>query len=511
MLVIYAGLVAFGLNEFRNTPVGFIPQQDAGYLITVVQLPPAASLARTDAVNRRVTELALQVPGVAHAVSIVGFSGATRTNAPNAGAVFVVLKPFKDRAGHPNMTADAIRTELLKKFSVIQDGLVLVVAPPPVRGIGSAGGFRMMVQDRSGAGPAALQSAVGAMMAKAAQTPGVNQVFSLFETSTPQLYLNIDRTKAEMLGVQVSDVFSALQTYLGSAYVNDFNLLGRTFRVTAQAAGPYRSSPKDILNIHVRNSAGDPVPLGSFTTVTNISGPSRVPRYNLYPAAELDGQAAPGYSQGQAINIMEKLAAETLPRGFGYEWTDLAFQQIKAGNSSVFAFALGVAFVFLVLAAQFESLTLPLSIILIVPMSLIASIIGVNMRGMDNNILTQVGFVVLIGLAAKNAILIVEFAEQLEAQGRDRFAAAVEAARLRMRPILMTSMAFILGVVPLVWAVGAGAELRQALGTAVFAGMIGVTIFGLIFTPVFYVVCRWLGNLARRFRRASPDVPHPAE
>jgi hydrophobe/amphiphile efflux-1 (HAE1) family protein len=511
MLVIYAGLVAFGLNEFRKTPVGFIPQQDAGYLITVTQLPPAASLARTDAVNRRVTELALQVPGVAHAVSIVGFSGATRTNAPNAGAVFVVLKPFKERAGHPNMTADAIQAALLKKFSVIQDGLVLVVAPPPVRGIGSAGGFRMMVQDRSGAGPAALQSAVGAMMAKAAQTPGVNQVFSLFETSTPQLYLNIDRTKAEMLGVQVSDVFSALQTYLGSAYVNDFNLLGRTFRVTAQAAGPYRNKPKDILNIHVRNSSGDPVPLGSFTTISNISGPSRVPRYNLYPAAALDGQAAPGYSQGQAINIMEKLAAEALPRGFGYEWTDLAYQQIKAGNSSLFAFALGVAFVFLVLAAQFESLTLPLSVILIVPMSLIASIIGVNVRGMDNNILTQVGFVVLIGLAAKNAILIVEFAEQLEAQGRDRFAAAVEAARLRMRPILMTSMAFILGVVPLVWAVGAGAELRQALGTAVFSGMIGVTIFGLVFTPVFYVVCRWLGNLARRFRRASPDVPHPAE
>jgi multidrug efflux pump subunit AcrB len=339
----------------------------------------------------------------------------------------------------------------------------------------------------------------------------VKQVFSLFETSTPQLYLDIDRTKAEMLGVNVSNVFTALQTYLGSAYVNDFNLLGRTFRVTAQSDSQFRLDSKDILKIHVRNANGDAVPLGSFTTVSDISGPSRIPRFNLYPAAELDGSAAPGYSQGQAIDIMQKMAAETLPRGFSYEWTELAFQQIRAGNASIFAFALGVAFVFLVLAAQFESLTLPLAIILIVPMSLIASITGVVLRGQDNNILTQVGFVVLVGLAAKNAILIVEFAEQLEVQGRDRFAAAVEAARLRMRPILMTSLAFILGVVPLVWAVGAGAELRQALGTAVFAGMIGVTVFGLIFTPVFYVVCRWLSGLGRRKAAAQPETPQPAE
>jgi hydrophobe/amphiphile efflux-1 (HAE1) family protein len=512
MLVVYVGLIAFGLNEFRKTPVGFIPDQDGGYLITVTQLPPAASLARTDAVNRRASELALEVPGVAHAVNIAGFSGATRVNAPNAGAIFVTLKPFEERAKDPRMSAKAIQAALLKKFSVIQDALVLVVAPPPVRGLGSAGGFRMMVEDRSGAGSVALQAAVNAMMAKAAQTQGVQQVFSLFETSTPQLYLNIDRVKAEMLGVNVADVFIALQTYLGSVYVNDFNLLGRTFRVTAQSDSQHRLTSKDALNIRVRNANGDPVPLGSFTTVSDISGPSRVPRYNLYPAAELDGSAAPGYSQGQAIDIMQRLAAETLPRGFSYEWTDLAFQQIRAGNTAVFAFALGVAFVFLVLAAQFESLTLPLAVILIVPMSLIASISGVILRGLDNNILTQVGFIVLIGLAAKNAILIVEFAEQLESQGRDRFAAAVEAARLRMRPILMTSLAFILGVVPLVWAVGAGAELRQALGTAVFSGMIGVTLFGLIFTPVFYVVCRWISGLARRkTRAAAPDSPQPAE
>ncbi len=512
MLIVYLGVIAFGMNEFRKTPVGFIPAVDGGYLITVTQLPPAASLARTDAVNRRAVELALETPGVAHAVNIVGFSGATRTNAPNAGAVFVVLKPFEERARDPNQSAQAIQKALLQKFSTIQDAMVLVVAPPPVRGIGSAGGFRMMIQDRGGAGSGALQQAVGAMMAKANQTPGLMQVFSLFENATPQLYLDIDRVKAQMLGINVSDVFAALQTYLGSSYVNDFNLLGRTFRVTAQADGDFRANVKDVLKIRVRNSAGDTVPLGTFTTVQDVSAPARVPRYNLYPAAELDGSAAPGYSQGQAIDLMQQLAAETLPQGFSYEWTDLAFQQIRAGNTAAFAFALGVVFVFLVLAAQFESLTLPLAVILIVPMSLIASITGVIMRGMDNNILTQVGFIVLIGLAAKNAILIVEFAAQVEQQGKSKFEAAKEAARLRMRPILMTSLAFILGVVPLGGAVGAGAELRQALGTAVFAGMIGVTVFGLIFTPVFYVICRWLGQLFTR-RRSAPGegITAPAE
>jgi hydrophobe/amphiphile efflux-1 (HAE1) family protein len=511
MLVVYAGIIAFGLNEFRKTPIGFIPQLDSGYLITVTQLPPAASLARTDEVNRRAVELALEVPGVAHAVNFIGFSGATRTNASNAGAVFVTLKPFEERAKDPNQSAPAIQKALLAKFSTIQDALVLVIAPPPVRGIGNAGGFRMMIQDRNAAGPAALQQAVGAMMAKAAQTPGVQQVFSLFENSTPQLYLDIDRVKAQMLGVNPSDVFTTLQTYLGSAYVNDFNLLGRTFRVTAQADSSFRMTNKDVLAIRVRNSSGDTVPLGSFTTVSDVSAPARVPRYNLYPAAELDGSAAPGFSQGQAIETMQAIASETLPPGFSYEWTDLAFQQIRAGNAAIFAFALGVAFVFLVLAAQFESLTLPLAIILIVPMSLIASISGVILRGMDNNILTQVGFIVLIGLAAKNAILIVEFAEQLEKSGKNRFEAAIEAARLRMRPILMTSLAFILGVVPLVWAIGAGAELRQALGTAVFAGMIGVTVFGLIFTPVFYVVCRRLGTMFQRRTDYTKDAPQPAE
>jgi hydrophobe/amphiphile efflux-1 (HAE1) family protein len=511
MVLVYVGILAFGLNEFRKTPVGFIPQVDAGYLITVIQLPSGASLSRTDAVNRRVVDLALKIPGVLGAVNIVGFSGATFTNAPNSGAVFLALEPFDQRAGDPSKSATAIQRALLAKVAAIQEGFVVVVQPPPVRGIGNAGGFRMMLEDRAGRGSQDLQAIANTMMARANQTPGLVQVFSLFETSTPQLYLDMDRTKAQLLGINVPDVFAALQIFLGSSYVNDFNLFGRTFRVTAQADGTFRMDPKDVLKIRVRNNNGDTVPLGSFTTVRDISGPYRVPRYNLYPTAELDGNAAPGYSQGQAIQLMEKLASEVLPDGYSFEWTTLAFQQIRAGNTAGFAFALAVVFVFLVLAAQFESLTLPLAVILIVPMCLVASISGVILRGQDNNILTQVGFVVLIGLAAKNAILIVEFAKQLEDAGRDRLAAAVEAARLRLRPILMTSLAFIFGVVPLVWAIGAGAELRQALGTAVFAGMIGVTAFGLIFTPVFYVVCRWVAGLGGRRTTSSRRATQPAE
>ncbi len=492
MLVAYVAIIGLGLNEFRKVPTGFIPPVDRGYLIVVAQLPPGAALARTDAVQRRIVDIALKVPGVIGAVNIVGLSGASFTNAPNAGAAFLALDTFDKRAKDPRQSAQAIQRELFRQFAGIQEAQVFVVVPPSVAGIGNAGGFRMMVEDRAGQGPAALQAATRAMMARAAQTQGVAQVFSIFENSTPQLYLDIDREKAQLLGVNVPDVFAALQTYLGSSYVNDFNLFGRTFRVSAQAQDSARLEPKDVLSIRVRNSSGDTVPLGSFTTVENRSGPYRVPRYNLYPAAELDGSAAPGFSQGEAMQIMEKLAAEVLPDGFATEWTTLAFQQQRAGNTAVFAFILAVVFVFLVLAAQFESLTLPLAVILIVPMCLIASIIGVMLRGFDNNILTQVGFIVLIGLAAKNAILIVEFAKQLEDQGMDRFAAAVESARLRLRPILMTSLAFVFGVSPMVWAVGAGAELRQSLGTAVFSGMIGVTLFGLVFTPVFYVVCRWL-------------------
>jgi len=511
MFVIYLAVLGLGLNTFRQTPVGFIPQVDGGYLIVVVQLPPGASLSRTDEVQQRALDIALQVPGVAHGVNVIGFSGATFTNASNAGAIFLTLKPFKERAQDPRQSASGIQAELNKRFSKIQEGFFIAVLPPPVRGISNAGGFRMIIEDRAGRAPAALQAVAADFMARAAQTQGISQVFTLFETSTPQVYLDIDRTKAQLLGVNVQDVFGALQVFIGSAYVNDFNLFGRTFRVTAQARDEDRREIADVLKIRVRNANGDTVPLGSFTTVRNISGPFRVPHYNLYPAAEMDGAAAPGYSQGQGIAIMDKLAADTLPDGFATEWTSLAFQQIRAGNTAMFAFVLAVVFVFLVLAAQYESLTLPLAVILIVPMCLVAAITGVILRGQDNNILTQVGFVVLIGLAAKNAILIVEFARQLEDQGRSRWDAAVEATGLRLRPILMTSFAFILGVTPLVWAIGAGAELRQALGTAVFFGMIGVTAFGLIFTPVFYVIAQWVAQLGPRRGKKRQLTEHPAE
>jgi hydrophobe/amphiphile efflux-1 (HAE1) family protein len=511
MLLIYAGVLAYGLNEFRKTPTGFIPQLDRGIIIVAAQLPPGAALSRTDDVMRRAMEIGLEVPGVSGGMVVVGFSGATFTNAPNSGAIFVVLDSFEKRGRDPKLSANGIIKELYGRLSVIQEAQIFVVAPPPVQGIGNAGGFRMMIEDRAGRGSEALRAAAFAMMGAAAKNPQLSQVFSFFETSTPQLYLDIDRTKAQLLGVRVPDVFTALQIYIGSSYVNDFNLFGRTYRVTAQAESGYRLEPQDVLNIRVRNDQGMTVPLASFTTVRDISGPYRVPRYNLYPAAELDGAAAPGYSLGQAIQQMEQIARTSLPDGFAYEWTTLAYQQLKAGNTAIFAFLLAVVFVFLVLAAQYESLTLPLAVILIVPMCLVASIVGVVLRGQDNNILTQVGFVVLIGLAAKNAILIVEFAKQLEDQGRTRFEAAVEAAHLRLRPILMTSFAFIFGVLPLVWAVGAGAELRQTLGTAVFSGMIGVTFFGLIFTPAFYVICRWIAGLASRRRPPAETREQPAE
>jgi hydrophobe/amphiphile efflux-1 (HAE1) family protein len=511
MVVIYLVVLGLGFSVFRKTPVGFIPPVDRGYIIVVVQLPPGASLSRTDAVQQRALDIAFGVPGVTHAVNVVGFSGATFTNAPNSGALFLVLDDYSKRGHDPRQSAPAIQAELNKRLSAIQDAFIVAVLPPPVMGIGTAGGFRMMVEDRGGHGAAALREAASALMARANATPGLSQVFTLFETSTPQVYLDIDRTKAQLLGINVQDVFNALQIFIGSSYVNDFNLFGRTFRVTAQAREEDRQNIADVLKIRVRNSNGDTVPLGSFTTVTDIAGPYRVPRYNLFPAAEIDGAAAPGYSQGQAIAIMDKLAAAALPDGFATEWTTLAYQQIRAGNTAMFAFVLAVVFVFLVLAAQYESLTLPLAVIMIVPMCLVAAVTGVILRGQDNNILTQVGFVVLIGLAAKNAILIVEFARQLEDQGRTRWQAAVEATRLRLRPILMTSFAFILGVTPLVWAIGAGAELRQTLGTAVFAGMIGVTAFGLVFTPVFYVIARWIAQLGLRRRKHRQASAEPAE
>jgi HAE1 family hydrophobic/amphiphilic exporter-1 len=493
MLVVYGALIALTYFQFDRTPSGFIPPLDRAYFIAAISLPPGASLERTDRVVRQASEMLLKQPGVNHAVSFAGFDGATFTNAPNAGVVFVTLKSFEERA-KAGLTTATILNELRGQMGALREAFVLVIPPPSVPGIGTGGGFKLYVQDRAGRGSRALAQAVGTVIGPANQTAGLTQVFTLFNTATPQVYADIDRTKAEMLGVPITRFFDTLSTYMGSTFVNDFNILGRTYRVTAQADNPFRLSVRDVENLRTRSVSGDMVPLGSVATFRDVTGPYRVPRYNLFPAAEVQGATVPGFSTGQAIAAMEKLLAANLPSGFGFEWTEIALQEKIAGNTATVAFALAVVFVFLLLAAQYESLLLPLAVILIVPMCLLAAISGVLARGMDNNILTQIGFVVLIGLAAKNAILIVEFARQAEEQGANRQDAVVQAARTRLRPILMTSFAFILGVVPLVVATGAGAEMRQALGTAVFFGMLGVTMFGLLFTPVFYVLVRWIGT-----------------
>ena len=493
-LIIYGGLIYLTYYQFANTPAGFIPQLDRGYFITAMQLPPGSSLERTDAIIRKASEELMKRPGVKHAVAFAGFDGATFTNAPNAGVIFVALDDFEQRLSQ-GLTSASILNDLRRTMAEIQKAVIFVIPPPSVPGIGTGGGFKLYVQDRAGRGPKALEQATWSLAGPANQIPGLVQVFTLFNTATPQIYADIDRTKAEMLGVPVTRVFDTLSIYMGSAFVNDFNILGRTYRVTAQADNPFRLKVRDVANLRTRSVSGSMVPLGSVANFKDISGPYRVPRYNLYPAAEIQGATLPGFSTGQAISAIEKLAAQNLPQGFGFEWTEIALQEKLAGNTATIAFVLAVVFVFLVLAAQYESLVMPLAVILIVPMCLLAAIFGVGLWGMDNNILTQIGLIVLVGLAAKNAILIVEFAKQAEDEGASRIEAAVSAARTRLRPILMTSFAFILGVVPLVIASGAGAEMRQALGVAVFSGMIGVTLFGLIFTPIFYVISRNIGDL----------------
>ena len=448
MLVIYGGLIGLTYFQFARTPSGFIPQLDRGYFITAISLPPGASLERTDRVVHKAADILLARPGVAHAVTFAGFDGATFTGAPNYGVIFVVLKPFKERV-KAKLSTSQILNDLRGQMQTLREASVLVLPPPSVPGIGTGGGFKMYVQDRVGRGPRALEQAVGTIVGPANQTPGLVQVFTLFNTVTPRVYADIDRTKAEMLGVPITRFFDTLSTYMGSTFVNDFNILGRTYRVTAQADNPFRLTVRDVQNLRTRSVAEDMVPLGAVASFHEITGPYRVPRYNLFPAAEVQGATLPGFSTGQAIAAMEKIAATNLPSGFGFEWTEIALQEKVAGNTAIIAFSLAVVFVFLLLAAQYESTLLPLAVILIVPMCLLAAISGVLWRGMDNNILTQIGFVVLIGLAAKNAILIVEFARQAEEQGANRWDAAVQAARTRLRPILMTSFAFILGVVPL--------------------------------------------------------------
>ncbi len=513
MLVAYAVLIGLTGFQFSRAPTGFIPELDQGYLITVLQLPPGASLARTDAVVREATKIILATPGIEHAVPFAGFDGATFTNAPNAGAIFSPMKPFEEREAE-GLTANAILASLRQRLSVIEDAFVITIAPPPVAGIGNAGGFKMMLQDEQGLGPVALQAAAQALAAKANATPGLVGVFSPFSAGTPTVYADIDRVKAEKLGVAPEKVFEALQVYLGSAYINDFNYLGRTYQVVAQADGRFRTTTDDIARLKTRNASGAMVPIGSVARFHDVTGPYRVPRYDLFPAAEVQGGTLPGVSSGYGLAAMEQLAKDVLPPGIGFEWTDLAFQQRQTGNTTILIFGASVLFVFMVLAAQYESWSLPLSVVLIVPMCLLAAVTGLLLRGMSVDILGQIGFVVLVGLASKNAILIVEFAKQAQDDGATASEAAVQAARTRLRPILMTSFAFVLGVVPLVTASGAGAELRQSLGTAVFFGMLGVTGFGLLFTPVFYSVIQRLfrprPHAAAPLGNSPPRVLHEA-
>ncbi|MCO4053148.1 MAG: multidrug efflux RND transporter permease subunit [Bosea sp.] len=502
-LAIYAGLIAATFWLVGRVPTGFVPASDQGYAIVAAQLPDGASLERTDQVVKRAVEIIRETPGVAHTVAISGFSGATFTAASNAAAIFVPLAPFDERI-KSGRSAEAVVADLQRRLFAIQDGFVIVLKPPTVQGLGQGGGFRMQVQDRGSIGLEELERRTQALLARANQTPGLVGVFTTFSTRAPQLFVDIDRTKAQILNVPVQNIFQALQVYVGSAYVNDFSYLGRAFQVTAQADAPYRVDASDLINLKVRSATGALVPLGTLVSFREATGPATVTRHNIYPAISVQGAGGPGVSSAAALRLMEGVAAGTLGEGAGFEWTEIAFQERNAGNTAIYVFAIAVLFVFLFLAAQYESWSLPLAIILIVPLSILAALGGVVFRGMDNNILTQVAFVVLIGLAAKNAILIVEFARQREDDGDEPAHAVVEACRLRLRPILMTSLAFILGVIPLAIATGPGAELRQAIGTAVAFGMAGVTVLGLILTPVFYVTVR---GIVRRWMPSERTRP----
>ena len=503
-LAVYAGLVALGVLGFTRVPRGFVPTQDTQYLVAIAQLPDAASLDRTEAVVRRMGEIAMSTPGVEAAVQFPGLSVNGFANKPNAAVVFITLKHFDERKSK-DLSMGALVGTLNQKLSTIQDAFVAVFPPPAVNGLGTVGGFKLQLEDRAGIGDSALYASAQTLLGKMYQTPQVAGPFSSFQINVPQLFADVDRDKAKQLGIPLHDLFETLRIYLGSAYVNDFNKFGRTYQVIAQADAPFRATAENVTQLKVRNNTGEMVPLGSVVNVKQSYGPDQVTHYNGYPAADINGSAAPGISSGEAVAIMERMAAETLPNGISADWTELTFQQKLAGNTAIFVFPLCVLLVFLVLAAQYESWSLPLVIILIVPMTLLSAIAGVWITKGDNNVFTQIGLLVLVGLACKNAILIVEFARDLERQGRDRLSAALEASRIRLRPILMTSFAFIAGVVPLVVAHGAGAEMRRVMGIAVFSGMLGVTFFGLLFTPVFYVLIR--GLVSRR----APHVQTPSD
>ena len=488
-MLLYAGLMVLTWVGFAHTPTGFVPPQDKQYLVAFAQLPDAASLDRTEAVIKRMSEIALKQPGVANSVAFPGLSINGFTNSPNSGIVFTPLKPFDERKD-PSQSAAAIAAALNAQFADIQDAYIAIFPPPPVQGLGTIGGFRLQVEDRGNLGYDELYKEVQNIITKSQNVPELAGLFTSYQVNVPQVDAAIDREKAKTHGVAISDIFDTLQIYLGSLYANDFNRFGRTYQVNVQAEQQFRLAPEQIGQLKVRNNKGDMIPLATFIKVSDTAGPDRVMHYNGFVTAEINGAAAPGYSSGQAEAAIEKLLKEELPNGMTYEWTELTYQQILSGNTALFVFPLCVLLAFLVLAAQYESWSLPLAVILIVPMTLLSAITGVIMSGGDNNIFTQIGLIVLVGLACKNAILIVEFAKDKQEEGLDPLAAVLEACRLRLRPILMTSFAFIMGVVPLVLSSGAGAEMRHAMGVAVFSGMLGVTFFGLLLTPVFYVLIR---------------------
>lgn len=496
--VIYIALVALTGLQFTTTPTGYVPGQDKQYLVAFAQLPDAASLERTEEVIKEMSRIALEQPGVAHSVAFPGLSINGLTNSTNSGIVFTPLDDFAERTD-PSLSAGAIAAALNQKFSAIEDAYIAIFPPPPVQGLGTIGGFRLQIQDRANYGYDELYKVTMQVMQKAWATPELAGVFSSYQINVPQLDVDIDRTKAKQQSVSLDELFTTLQGYMGSVYANDFNQFGRTYQVNVQADEQFRQTPEQIAQLKVRNNNGDMVPIGSFINVSNTAGPDRVMHYNGFTTAEINGGAAPGFSSGEAQAAIEKILAQTLPNGMSYEWTELTYQQILAGNAGMYIFPLIILLVFMVLAAQYESLSLPLAIILIIPMTLLSALSGVLIAGGDNNIFTQIGFIVLVGLATKNAILIVEFAKELQDEGKSAREAILEAGRLRLRPILMTSIAFIMGVVPMVFSTGPGAEMRQAMGVAVFSGMIGVTLFGLLLTPLFYYV------LAKRGEQKTPE------
>ncbi|MET0904686.1 MAG: efflux RND transporter permease subunit, partial [Tardiphaga sp.] len=493
VMAIYLALVGVTGYLFHAVPGGFVPGQDKQYLVGFAQLPDGATLDRTEEVIRKMGEIALKEPGVENAIQFPGLSINGFTNSSNSGIVFIGLKSFEERKDK-TLSGNAIALSLNKKYAGMQDAFIAMFPPPPVAGLGTIGGFKLQIEDRAGLGYEALNDATKAFIGKAMQQKELAGLFSSYQINVPQLYADVDRTKARQLNVPVTSIFDTMQIYLGSLYVNDFNKFGRTYSVRVQADAKYRARADDIGQLKVRSDSNEMIPLSTLLRVKESAGPERAMRYNGFLSADVNGGAAPGFSTGQAQDAVARVAKETLPKGISYEWTELTYQEIIAGNSSLIVFPVALLLVFLVLAAQYESLTLPLSIIMIVPMGLLAAMFGVWITKGDNNVFTQIGLIVLVGLSAKNAILIVEFARELEFAGRTPTQAAIEASRLRLRPILMTSMAFIMGVVPLVTSTGAGSEMRQAMGVAVFAGMIGVTAFGIFFTPMFYVLLRALAG-----------------